>query len=264
MARILTALVGVPILLAVVLLGPAWLFLLLVLAAALEGYRELGTMTAREGVRLLPIGYVSTLLLTASLYPSAIDFETAALASVFAVGVAAVFTRAPSRETLSGVAMTLLTVLYVGGLLSSVVGLRAVLPDREGRLWILFLFAVVMVGDAGAYFAGRAFGRHRLAPELSPKKTVEGFVGGLAASVATAIGLASLGLPGLSPGAASGLGLLLGILGVLGDLFESLIKRSVGAKDTASILPGHGGVLDRIDSLLFAAPALLAYVRFAK
>jgi phosphatidate cytidylyltransferase len=262
MARILTALVGVPLLLALILRGPAWLFLLLVLAAALEGYRELDRITAPEGLRLLPIGYASTLLLAASLYPGSLGFETAALGSVLAIGVAAVFTREPNRDNLCATAVTLLAALYVGGLLASVVGLRAVLPESDGRQWVLFLFAVVMVGDAGAYFTGRALGRHPLAPELSPKKTIEGLVGGLAASVATAVGLASFGLPAMPPRAALGLGLVLALLGVLGDLFESLLKRSVGAKDTATILPGHGGVLDRIDSLLFAAPALLAYVRF--
>lgn len=264
MARILTALVGVPLLLALILRGPAWLFLLLALAVALEGYRELDGILAPEGIRLLPVGYLSTLLLSASLYPGALDLETAALASVLIVAVAATFTRRPGRETLEALGATLLATLYLGVFLASLVGLRAVVPEPDGRRWVLFLFAVVMVGDAGAYFAGMAFGRHPLAPELSPKKTIEGFFGGLAASVITAIGLGLFGLPALAPRVATGLGLLLALLGVLGDLFESLLKRSVGAKDTASVLPGHGGILDRIDSLLFAAPALLVYLRFTE
>ena len=122
----------------------------------------------------------------------------------------------------------------------------------------------MMVGDAGAYYVGRAFGRSPLAPVLSPNKTVEGLGGGIVFSVATAVFLRYAALPRLALATAVGLGLSMALLGVVGDLFESLLKRSAGIKDTSSLLPGHGGVLDRIDSLLFAAPLLFLYVKWAE
>jgi phosphatidate cytidylyltransferase len=119
-----------------------------------------------------------------------------------------------------------------------------------------------MFGDTGAYYTGRAIGRRPLTRMISPKKTVEGLIGGLVASVVVAALSGPWLLPDLDWLRASVLGLVLAVLGVLGDLFESLLKRSAGVKDASALFPGHGGILDRLDSLLFAAPALLFYVRF--
>jgi len=132
----------------------------------------------------------------------------------------------------------------------AVAGLHA-----EGWQWILFVVGIVAVADTGAYFSGRAFGRHKLAPELSPGKTREGVLGGLAGVALWAVfGAWWLNL---EPGIwvyFIGLSLVVALISVAGDLFESLIKREAGAKDSGSILPGHGGILDRIDSLTAAAP----------
>jgi phosphatidate cytidylyltransferase len=154
-----------------------------------------------------------------------------------------------------------LTVIYIGLSAGAVVGLRVVSPDYVGRSWVFLVLLVMAIGDTGALYTGRILGKHRLAPNISPKKTVEGLIGGTAASIAAAVAFGTIVL-GLDAIRAGILGLVLGLLGVVGDLFESLLKRSVDIKDTSSIFPGHGGILDRIDSLLFAAPALLLYVRF--
>jgi phosphatidate cytidylyltransferase len=262
MTRILTALVAVPLLLVVLLVGPAWTFLALVLVCAVAGYWELSVLAARTGWRTLEIGYFLVVMLVAAFYPGFASLESCALLLVVLVGLSAVLSREPSRETLGGLAMTVFGALYVGSLSGSVVGVRMVEPDRDGRFWAILLLAVVMVGDAGAFFIGRAFGRRPLAPVLSPKKTVAGLVGGIAFSVATALVLRALHFRSHSIGIFVGIGLGLALLGVAGDLFESLLKRSAGLKDTSSLIPGHGGVLDRIDSLLFAAPALLLFVRW--
>jgi phosphatidate cytidylyltransferase len=150
--------------------------------------------------------------------------------------------------------------LYIGWLFSFGVLLRA--DDtpaplwgwqvERGALWVLWLLAMLWLGDSGAYFVGRAIGRRKLAPTLSPAKTVEGALANLALCLLVGWqGGVALGLP-LGWAIAGGLGV--GVLGQLGDLFESALKRAVGVKDFGGILPGHGGVLDRFDSFLFSAP----------
>jgi len=146
--------------------------------------------------------------------------------------------------------------LYVPFLMSHLVLVRG-LP--HGAAWVFMLLCVVMGGDSAAFYIGTAFGKHRLYPEVSPKKSIEGAIGGLAGSVGGALLARLLLYPELAVGHAVAVALLLGILGQAGDLFESMIKRSCGVKDSGTIFPGHGGVLDRLDSILFAAPALYCY-----
>jgi phosphatidate cytidylyltransferase len=121
------------------------------------------------------------------------------------------------------------------------------------RAWIILLFAIIWVGDSAAYYGGRALGKHLLAPQVSPKKTVEGAVAGLAGSVVAGLigGVLVLHEPWARIAAISA---LTAVAGQIGDLAESVLKRSAGVKDSSSILPGHGGILDRLDSMLFAAP----------
>ena len=164
-------------------------------------------------------------------------------------------------------ALTLSGAIYIGWLLSSFILLRQInLPLRPspltplavppGTAWLFLVFATTWIQDSAAYFVGRTFGRHRMAPILSPKKTWEGFAGGMFASVATTlVATALLGLP-ISYLGAGMLGVAAGIAGPLGDLGESLIKRQVGVKDSGHLIPGHGGILDRMDSLLFVGPVI--------
>jgi phosphatidate cytidylyltransferase len=126
-----------------------------------------------------------------------------------------------------------------------------------GRGALLSLLVFVFFGDTGAYFTGRALGRHPLAPIISPKKTVEGAIGGLIASAGGGLLASALLLPGLGLLSGAGLGLGCGLIGQVGDLVESLFKRACQTKDSGHLLPGHGGVLDRLDGVLFAAPVLL-------
>jgi phosphatidate cytidylyltransferase len=261
MTRLLTALVAVPLLLLIILVGPPWLFLALALASAAVAYWELGRLAQKVGWTPLGWGYLGVASLVLSFYPGFPGFLEASLLVVILFIISAVFSRGPSRETLGKVAMTFLGTAYVGSFLGCLVGLRMMPPDQAGRHWLLFLMTVVMVGDAGAFFVGRAVGRRQLAPVLSPSKTVAGLLGGVIASVAAAVLLREL-IPPLSGPSVVGLGLSLSLLGVVGDLFESLLKRAAGVKDTSSLIPGHGGLLDRIDSLLFAAPVLFLYAKW--
>jgi phosphatidate cytidylyltransferase len=151
----------------------------------------------------------------------------------------------------------LLGALYVGGLFAFIPLIRRF---DDGVGWIFLLLAASWLGDTGAYFAGRAFGRHKLAPVLSPKKTWEGAIGGLLTSMAGAVLFGWLFGLDLSWWGIALLGGLLDVFGVLGDLAESMLKRAFGVKDSGSILPGHGGILDRVDSVLFAGPVLYLVV----
>jgi phosphatidate cytidylyltransferase len=264
MSRILTALIAVPLLLLVVLKGPAWLFLVATLAFALAGFWELSRLGSKVGLRLFAVGYPLVALSVAGFYPGFPALQETGPAILLLVGLAAVFTRDPGRETLFAATTTVFAIFYTGALLGTVVGLRMIAPEELGRSWLVFLLAVTMVGDAGAYFVGRGLGKRALAPVLSPKKTMEGLVGGILFSIVAALVVRHLALPQLAFATAVGLGLTMALLGVVGDLFESLLKRSAGVKDTSSLVPGHGGVLDRIDSLLFAAPFLFLYVTWTE
>lgn len=141
--------------------------------------------------------------------------------------------------------------LYLPLLLGHLVLLRA-LP--QGREWIFTVFMIVMLSDTIAYFVGSAIGKNRLYPAISPKKSIEGAIGGLIGGVAGALAAKFLWFPELSLYMAGGIGIALGAAGQIGDLFESMLKRSYGVKDSGRIIPGHGGLLDRLDSLIFAFP----------
>src|SRR5207302_6871144 len=158
------------------------------------------------------------------------------------------------------IGMAVLGVVYPGLLLSALVPLRGL--DR-GEWWIILALTVTWLNDTGAYFAGRAFGRRKLYPRISPSKTWEGAAGGLAASVVGALLVKALGwLPQLPWWGSVIVGAGAAVLGPVGDLSESMLKRAYGAKDSSGLLPGHGGVLDRVDALLFTAPFVLFCASF--
>lgn len=178
--------------------------------------------------------------------------------------ITAVFTANDDQYALPSWALSLVAVLYIPFLLSHLILLRAIdTPLTDGLLtawvspgfaWIVFALATTWLGDTFAYFVGRSWGRTPLAPHISPKKTWEGSIGGLIGAALTGLGCVYLfGLP-ISPLIGAMLGGIAGIIGPLGDLAESQIKRQIGVKDVGSLLPGHGGILDRIDSILFMVP----------
>ncbi len=154
------------------------------------------------------------------------------------------------------VAFALLAFVYVPFLLMHLIMLR---QTEYGVQWLLVIMLIVMTNDSAAYYSGSAFGKHRLYPMVSPKKSVEGALGGLLGSICGTLLAKFTFFPQLSFADTLLTAIFIGILGQTGDLFESLLKRSFGVKDSGSIIPGHGGVLDRLDSIIFAAPATYYY-----
>lgn len=154
----------------------------------------------------------------------------------------------------------LLGLIYVFVPLTTILLIR----DDYGPGALMILLGVIVGSDSAQYYTGRAFGKRLLAPRISPKKTVAGAVGGLVASPAVAIGLGLIWLPHVPPVRMALLGASMGIAGMAGDLFESWLKRRVRVKDSGSLIPGHGGVLDRIDSWLFAAPVCFVFLEWQR
>jgi phosphatidate cytidylyltransferase len=249
--RVLTAAVGIPLFVWIVLGAPRWVFVLLIVALSAAAAWELMRMFERAGrPGYTALGVLGAAAVTAS-------FELPGFTPlVLTVAVAATLS-APiwtdAAGALERVVATLLPIVYVGWLLGHGL-LLGILPDSAQL--ILFLVGTTWAGETAALVIGSAIGRHPMAPEISPRKTIEGAFGQLAVSVVTAGVLGAWLLPQWSVGMAVLTGAVLGVTGQIGDLGESVIKRSLGAKDTGGLMPGHGGVLDRLDGLLFNTPAL--------
>lgn len=178
---------------------------------------------------------------------------------VLGAGLLFLFRIVEIRDVAREFALLVAGVLYVPLLLAHLLLLRY---EPLGSKWIFLLMFIVMCGDTGAYYVGSSIGKRKLYPVVSPNKSVEGSLGGLAGSVAGAFFARWLFFSELGVFDCVATALLLGTLGQLGDLFESLLKRSFGVKDSGTIIPGHGGILDRLDSIIFAAPAALCYARY--
>jgi len=175
--------------------------------------------------------------------------------------VAAMLRGAPFNRMIASAGVTVLSVMYIVLLGGHMIALRVGFAPQLSKHLLSFFFLVIMGADAAAYYGGRAFGKHKLAPSISPGKTWEGAVAGMLASLLLAAAAHYWFFPELPTKFALPLAAVMNVISVIGDLTESALKRSAGAKDTATILPGHGGVLDRIDSLLFNAPVIYYFAR---
>lgn len=256
--RVYTVLAVVPLLYAAIRYLPPFLFTGLVVVAGLctlwELYRLCITPSAHSVAAGIGLIGCFALIINPH-YPHAL--MPTLLAALCAVVSIPLVTKTPLHDSLKESAVILTGMIYIGVTLSFLVATR-LLPHGE---WLVFFVLVTTwAGDTGAYYAGTLVGQHPLAPTISPKKTVEGLVGGLFGAMMIAYAARWWFLPDLSAIDCAILAVLLTITGLWGDLAESAIKRSVGAKDSGKLLPGHGGLLDRLDSLLFTAPAFYYYV----
>jgi phosphatidate cytidylyltransferase len=252
-SRIAVAAVLLPIVLGLVWLGGWWLFGL-ALAGGLLALHELYA-TARGLHPIVLGGYAGLVLTLLGAQLGGPTWVLAGILATLAVALLVFFVSSARQNAVAGFAVTLLGVAWVGGGLACLMLVRDV--PQDGRLLVFTVLLTVFAGDTFAFFVGRAVGRHRLAAAISPGKSWEGFVAGTAAGVAVAF-FALYEQDVVSTGESLVLGLTIALAATLGDLFESAVKRDLGVKDSGRLLAGHGGVLDRLDSLLWAGPA--AYV----
>ena len=256
MKRVVSGLILIFVVLGIVQYGSPLLFVALVTAAVLVGWMEYCKLLRHMGIEINPIvGGILCLLLVFCFYRN--DFYLVWLAvclmSLFITWYAS---GSALEDALNQVAYSFLGVVYVSGLMSYFILLHGM---DHGNHILYYLFMVIWSGDIAAYYVGKTIGKTPLAPKISPGKTLEGSGAGLVGSVAGGVAAHFLFFETLPLNHCLIMALLCGTMGQIGDLAESLFKRRAGVKDSGSLIPGHGGVLDRLDSLMFAGPAFYSY-----
>lgn len=260
--RILTAIVGAPLLVGAAFLG-GWYWAIVVLVLALACQYETYSLFEAAGERPWTVAglVLAGVFLLRPLVPSALAWGT-----VGVVGLVAWSALSAVERPLHALAATLMGLLYPAAMLGTLLDLRVgLVPDGDAGLafWLVVaLFLLIWATDILAYFVGKHLGRHKLAPTISPNKTWEGAVGGALGAVLVAVGLKLTVLAPLSWIDMLALAGICGVFSQFGDLAESRMKRAVGVKDSGRLLPGHGGVLDRFDAMILAAPAYVIYLRY--
>jgi phosphatidate cytidylyltransferase len=259
-ARELTALIAGPIAVWIVGWSHPYVFdatIALVCVLALHEFLALGT---RKGYDIpIVLCMLVMLFIIAAFILEQVSVEMGMFVTLLLIPASYVFRNTSVEDSLPSSAIAVLATMYVGMLGGSLIRLRSDFGPVIGPNLIYFNLLVVWLGDAGAYYVGKRFGKHKLSPRISPKKTVEGLVGGIAMSVITALVIHFTFFPQMHLIHAIVAGVILSITGVIGDLAESMWKRSAAVKDSGTLIPGHGGFLDRFDSILFTAPILYVY-----
>jgi len=265
--RLATAVVAVPLILLLLYRGPAWGFYLLAFPAALIGSQELFAMT-HEGDRISQlIGVAMSAGVSLALYFLGTDIRVvlAIIAIVPVAGPLITLARLGDIKTAAIRSMAMgMGPIYVAAPLTWLAIVRRDVPNHDGPSYVVMTIMFAWFSDTGGYFAGRFFGKHKLYEAVSPKKTVEGAIGGLAGSAIGATLAHFWFLPSIPLSHALPLSIVAGALGQAGDLGESLIKRATGVKDSGQIVPGHGGILDRVDALLLTSTVVYLYTLFVR
>jgi phosphatidate cytidylyltransferase len=257
-AREITAAIGAPIVIWLIGWSHEYVFDAAIAVVALLAVYEFLDLGKRKGYDVpMVLCMIITLIIIAAFVIEPLSVELGMFAALLFIPASYVFTSRPLENSLPSSAVAVLATTYVGMLGGSLIRLRNDFPD--GSNLVFFLLLVVWLGDSGAYYVGKRFGKHKLSPRISPKKTVEGLFGGMTASLITAVIIHFTFFPKFPLHHAAIAGVILSFAGVVGDLAESMWKRSADVKDSGKLIPGHGGFLDRLDSILFTAPILYCY-----
>ncbi|MDR1989608.1 MAG: phosphatidate cytidylyltransferase [Acidobacteriaceae bacterium] len=265
MTRIFSGAVLLALAIAVVWFAPALLFLLAAELLLVLACREFAALAAASHLA------ISTVLTTAAAALMALSFSTVAvdwtsgvpidtfLMTVFVtLAVASLLSWRGGGDAVATASASAFPVLYLGLPVGAMIAIR----ETRGAEGLFLLMLTVFASDTAQYYTGRAFGRRPLAPVVSPKKTIEGAVGGFVVGAIVHAAVGAWWMPAMPVALRALTGVLIVALGIAGDLFESMLKRSAGVKDSSALIPGHGGVLDRIDALLFAAPVYYVVLHY--
>ncbi|MEN8193255.1 MAG: phosphatidate cytidylyltransferase [Bacteroidota bacterium] len=262
--RILVAVLSIPFLLGLSYWGEIP-FLVLVLAIGLFSFKEFSDMSNNKGESVnLVFGSLTVAALILNAYFRFSDLQLIVLLSMILILIHELFR--DKGSALRNVGSTLLGIIYIGLFSSTIVSIReyfaGTLQYSNGGLLIISIFITLWVTDSAAYFLGSAFGKNKLFPRVSPNKSWEGAIAGFVFAIVTIIVLKFFILQFLTLVDAIVLGIIIGLFGQIGDLVESLLKRDTGVKDSSNIIPGHGGILDRFDSLIFSSPFVYIYIAY--
>jgi phosphatidate cytidylyltransferase len=249
--RLLSAVALLAVVGGAALIAPIEGLLLMAIAIASLGFIEFARLGDALGARVprLP-GLVLTVLVCASAGWPTLPLAPSMVALLVGAGILAIWNGVPDRASIGGIAVTVCGPLYLGLPLGALINVSWV----HGRRAAVLVVLTVVASDSLQYYAGRLFGKHPLAPSISPKKTIEGAIGGFIGGAIAMAWLGDLWLPSMPLAVRLGLAVLLVATGIVGDLLESALKRAAQVKDSSHLIPGHGGVLDRIDALLLVIP----------
>jgi phosphatidate cytidylyltransferase len=263
--RVIVAAVSIPVILAAAYFGGIY-FLIFVFIICLTSYFEFSTMVKNKGIYAnVTLGFIGIIILLLNYYRTFISTYFFLLFFIVILCLVELFRNRGSA--LLNIGSTLLGIFYLGLFGSAIIGIREFYPDignlytRGGYLMISVL-ASIWICDSAAFWGGTKLGKHKLFPRVSPNKSWEGSIFGFFFSVIVLILAKVLILDFLSFMDAINIGIIIGILGQVGDLVESLFKRDAGVKDSSSLIPGHGGMFDRFDSLFYVSPAVLLYLTY--
>jgi phosphatidate cytidylyltransferase len=258
MKRWITGVVAVPLLFTVIAYGSEAIFSLLIICVTLLGMVEYNRMVfgagvSREKIETMAVALLLLLSAAAGQMTLLVTILTFTVMAVLIFNLLRIRERGPDMITVGGV---VIGILYIPLLMSHFILIRR---TPAGELWIFFILVLAFSGDIAAYYVGKALGKRKLLPQVSPGKTVEGTIGLVAGSIVGCLLFSWLFFPLLPAAHVVSLGLVGSVIGQLGDLCESALKRVAGVKDSGNLLPGHGGMLDRLDCLMFITPFVYYY-----
>ncbi|MDD3558856.1 MAG: phosphatidate cytidylyltransferase [Melioribacteraceae bacterium] len=260
--RIIVSIIAIPLIIGICYLG-GYYFLAFTLGIGLISFYEFSLLAKNKDAYVNSIvGFVMTAFLIINSYFVFISFHYSILIGILILLIYELFR--DKSSAIINLGTTLLGIFYIGLFSSTLIGIREIYSGfsyeyQNGGLLIISMMITIWMCDSAAYFLGTAFGKHRLFPRVSPKKSWEGAVAGFIFSIATMIFMKSVLIDFLTMNQAITIGIIIGSFGQIGDLIESLIKRDANVKDSSDIIPGHGGILDRFDSLLYSAPIVFLY-----
>ncbi len=262
-AREVTAAILSPLVIWIIGWSHAYVFDATIALIAVLALYEFLVLGRRKGYEVpVVICIAIALFIIAAFILENVSVEIGMFTTLLVIPASYVFGKGNLDEALPASAIAVLGTMYVGMLSGCLIRLRNDFP--QGPQLVFFLLLVVWLGDAGAYYVGKKFGRHKLSPRISPKKTIEGLAGGVLTSVVMAVIAHFTFFPEFPLPHTIIVGIVLSVAGVVGDLAESMWKRSAAVKDSGTLIPGHGGFLDRFDSILFTAPILYVYWAFSQ